>query len=142
MTHRDVFYILVLACLVSGSLRAFETSAPEAQGVSSHAVLDWVGTVEREVDALHSFVLVRHGKVIAEGWWSPYEKDRPHMLYSLSKSFTSSAIVTLTSTRLGSGMRSSTSSICASDSCLVAPSISRPFCTSIHTSLMPQVLIW
>ncbi len=92
MTYRNVFYILVLVCLVSGSLRAFETSAPEAQGVSSHAVLDWVGTVEREVDALHSFVLVRHGKVIAEGWWSPYERDRPHMLYSLSKSFTSTAI--------------------------------------------------
>ena len=35
---------------------------------------------------------VRHGQVIAEGWWSPYAADLNHMLYSLSKSFTSTAI--------------------------------------------------
>ena len=37
-------------------------------------------------------MLVRHGSVVAEGWWSPYAAERPHMLYSLSKSFTSSAV--------------------------------------------------
>ena len=29
---------------------------------------------------------------LAEGWWAPYEAERPHMLFSLSKSFTSTAI--------------------------------------------------
>lgn len=85
-------YVCVALCLISCAARAWETGEPEAQGVSSRAVLDWVGAVERDVNALHSFVLVRHGKIVAEGWWSPYEKDRPHMLYSLSKSFTSTAI--------------------------------------------------
>jgi len=28
---------------------------------------------------------------VAEGWWAPYSADRPHLLYSLSKSFTSTA---------------------------------------------------
>ena len=37
-------------------------------------------------------MLLRNGKVIAEGWWDPYSADRPHMLFSLSKSFTSTAI--------------------------------------------------
>ena len=37
-------------------------------------------------------MLVRHGQVVAEGWWSPYAADEPHMLYSLSKSFTSTAV--------------------------------------------------
>ena len=36
-------------------------------------------------------MLVRHGHVVAEGWWRPYSADRPHLLYSLSKSFTSTA---------------------------------------------------
>ena len=36
-------------------------------------------------------MLVRHGRVVAEGWWHPYSADRPHLLYSLSKSFTSTA---------------------------------------------------
>jgi CubicO group peptidase (beta-lactamase class C family) len=84
--------LCIIGCLAAAVSLAFEAAAPEAQGVSSRAVIDWVDAVERDVDALHSFVLVRHGKVIAEGWWAPYEKDRPHMLYSLSKSFTSTAI--------------------------------------------------
>lgn len=84
--------ICVFLSLATGVSWALETGEPEAQGVSSSAILEWVDAAERDVDALHSFVLVRHGKIIAEGWWSPYEKDRPHMLYSLSKSFTSTAV--------------------------------------------------
>ena len=37
-------------------------------------------------------MLVRHGQVVAEGWWGPYAADEPHMLFSLSKSFTSTAV--------------------------------------------------
>ena len=38
---------------------------------------------------MNSFMLLRHGHVVAEGWWSPYRARDPHSLYSLSKSFTS-----------------------------------------------------
>ena len=37
-------------------------------------------------------MVVRHGHVVAEGWWAPYSADRPHLLYSLTKSFTSVAV--------------------------------------------------
>jgi len=37
-------------------------------------------------------MFVRHGKVIAEGWWSPYRPELKHTLYSLSKSFTATAV--------------------------------------------------
>lgn len=67
-------------------------SNPEAQGVSSAGVLSFVEAADRDLDSLHSFMLVRHGHVVAEGWWSPYESETPHMLYSLSKSFTSTAV--------------------------------------------------
>lgn len=40
----------------------------------------------------HSLMVVRHGRVVAEGWWAPYSADRPHLLYSLTKSFTSVAV--------------------------------------------------
>ena len=36
--------------------------------------------------------MLRHGKVIAEGWWSPYRADLKHTLYSTSKSFTATAV--------------------------------------------------
>jgi hypothetical protein len=40
---------------------------------------------------MHSLMVVRHGRVVAEGWWAPYSAGRPQLLYSLSKSFTSTA---------------------------------------------------
>ncbi|MCY2953928.1 MAG: hypothetical protein NTU53_18455 [Planctomycetota bacterium] len=43
----------------------------------------------RGIDSMHSFMLLRHGYVVAEGWWSPYSAESNHALYSLSKSFTS-----------------------------------------------------
>src|SRR5213083_1136404 len=67
-------------------------AVPEAHGIASSAILAFVEAAERDLDSLHSFMLLRHGQVLAEGWWSPYEAERPHMLFSLSKSFTSSAI--------------------------------------------------
>jgi CubicO group peptidase (beta-lactamase class C family) len=67
-------------------------SSPEAQGVSSPAVLSFVEAADKNIDSLHSFMLLRHGQVVAEGYWSPYNAESPHALYSLSKSFTSTAV--------------------------------------------------
>ena len=73
-----------------------DRATPESQGVPSAAIVRWIDACEREIGpqhALHGFVIVRHGKVIAEGTWAPYDTlNRPHMLYSHSKSFTSTAI--------------------------------------------------
>lgn len=67
-------------------------TTPEAQGIASSAVLQFVEAVENQIHDMHSFMLLRHGSVVAEGWWSPYERDYPHMMFSLSKSFTSTAV--------------------------------------------------
>ncbi|MER7282455.1 serine hydrolase domain-containing protein [Dactylosporangium sp. NPDC000244] len=55
------------------------------------SVRSFIATVERDVDALHSLVFRRGGEVVAEGAWHPYTLDTPHRLFSLSKSFTSTA---------------------------------------------------
>lgn len=67
-------------------------SAPEAQGLPSSAVLGFLEAAERQIQHLHSLILVRHGHVVAEGWWAPYAAESPHQLFSLSKSFTATAI--------------------------------------------------
>ena len=71
---------------------ALPRSTPEAQGIASSAIQRFVTDAEQQIDALHSVMIVRHGHVVAEGWWAPYAADEPHVLYSLSKSFTSTAI--------------------------------------------------
>ncbi len=68
-------------------------STPEAEGISSGAILKFVEALETsQPDAIHSVMVRRHGKIVAEGWWAPYGPDTPHLLWSLSKSFTSTAI--------------------------------------------------
>ena len=67
-------------------------STPEAQGVSSAAILAFVEAAEEKLDALHSLVVLRHGNVVADGWWEPYRREDSHVLFSLSKSFTSTGI--------------------------------------------------
>jgi CubicO group peptidase (beta-lactamase class C family) len=67
-------------------------STSEAQGVDAGGILAFVEAVESGIEQLHSFMLLRHGHVIAEGWWDPYAAEHPHMMFSLSKSFTSTAV--------------------------------------------------
>lgn len=67
-------------------------STPSAEGLSSRAILDLIETINHRGLGVHSLMLLRHGKVIAEGWWNPIRENRPHFLFSLTKSFTSTAI--------------------------------------------------
>ncbi len=67
-------------------------STPEAQGVSSAGIRDFINAAAESSTEFHSFMFLRHGKVIAEGWWEPYGPDLRHTLYSTSKSFTSTAV--------------------------------------------------
>src|ERR1035441_11048617 len=47
-------------------------STPEAEGVSSAGILAFLEAVRQSKHELHSLMVVRHGRVVAEGWWSPY----------------------------------------------------------------------
>jgi CubicO group peptidase (beta-lactamase class C family) len=67
-------------------------STPEAQGVSSAGVRAFIEAADQQVDTMHSFMLVRHGHVVAECWWKPEAGEKPHVMHSLSKSFTSTAV--------------------------------------------------
>ncbi|MEJ7677938.1 MAG: serine hydrolase [Segetibacter sp.] len=71
---------------------ALQRSTPEAEGVSATAISTFLDSVAAGKHEFHSLMLLRHGKVIAEGWWNPYRSDLRHSLYSLSKSFTATAV--------------------------------------------------
>jgi CubicO group peptidase (beta-lactamase class C family) len=67
-------------------------STPEAEGFSSAGLLSLVTALDEVAGEVHSMMLVRHGKVVAEGWWAPYTPADIHVLYSVSKSFNSTAV--------------------------------------------------
>ncbi len=87
----------LLACTgvslsAENSSSALPRSTPEAQGIPAAAILAFVEAANEPTNAIQSFMLVRHGQVVAEGWWSPYGAEIPHKMFSLSKSFTSTAV--------------------------------------------------
>jgi len=65
---------------------------PEKVGVDSRAIMAFIDCARDEELELHSLMVLRHGYVIAEGWWKPYQRERRHLIYSVSKSFTSTAV--------------------------------------------------
>ena len=67
-------------------------STPSAEGLDAVGIEAFLDAIDGAPQIeLHSLMILRHGSVIAEGWWAPYSPDRVHLLYSLSKSFTSTA---------------------------------------------------
>lgn len=69
-----------------------DKTTPESQGVNSSAILNFLNKVNEQGFEVHSFMLLKNGKNIAECWWKPYAAHYRHQLFSLSKSFTSIAI--------------------------------------------------
>jgi len=73
-------------------VKGLSFATPESQGVPSDAILEMLETLDSKQVCLHSFILIRHGAVVAEGYWPPFHKDKFQRMYSVSKSFTSVAI--------------------------------------------------
>ncbi len=73
-------------------VRPLPSSTPAAQGVDASGVQAFLDAVEATPDIeLHSLMLLRHGRLVASGWWGPYTPERPQLVYSISKSFTATA---------------------------------------------------
>lgn len=89
-----VFTCLLLSAnaLFAQKPAAFIAATPESQGVSSAGINDFLDAAGKSKNEFHSIMILRHGKVIAQGWWNPYGPELRHTLYSVSKSFTSTAI--------------------------------------------------
>src|SRR5688572_32934800 len=87
--HLAFFFLLLSSILLAQPL---PRSTPEAEGVSSTAILNFIDAFSSSKHEPHSIMILRHGKVIAEGWWNPYRADLVHTMYSVSKSFTATAV--------------------------------------------------
>lgn len=65
---------------------------PEYEGIPSKAINSFLTIIEKENIELHSFMLLRNGKVVSEGSWSPYDLNEKHEMFSVTKSITATAI--------------------------------------------------
>ncbi len=87
-----LFTLLLAGCQAESPQDILPRSTPEVEGVSSEGIMQFVEAAEQSHSEFHSFIFLRHGKVIAEGYWEPYTNDLKNTLYSATKSFTSTAV--------------------------------------------------
>lgn len=69
-----------------------EYATPEEVGIDSTAIKNFIDEINEKKLGLQSFTIVRHNKICAQGFWKPYAKDFAHVMYSMSKSVTSTAV--------------------------------------------------
>ena len=72
--------------------KPFPRCTPEEAGLPSATILRLLDRLESEYTEIHSLMIMRHGKVAAEGWWSPYAPGLRHTMMSVSKTFSGTAI--------------------------------------------------
>ena len=72
-------------------------STPEAQGISSKALERFVDKLKEQKIPVHSILMARHGHMIMEAYYQPYDKEKLHRMFSETKSFTSLGIGLLVS---------------------------------------------
>ncbi len=65
--------------------------SPERVHIASARVQRLIEDLERATE-MHGVMIARGGSVIAEGWWSPYTPDMPHILHSLGKSYVGTGV--------------------------------------------------
>jgi CubicO group peptidase (beta-lactamase class C family) len=73
-------------------MRSLPRSTPEAQGLTTTALDAFVAALDSSGQEVQTLMLVRHGHVVLEEEWAPYRLADPHLLFSISKSFTSMAV--------------------------------------------------
>ena len=73
----------------------FIDDVPENLGISSQDIENFIDDINRYGFYMHSFMIMRYGKVAAEGYFAPFKKDDLHRVYSISKTFTGTAIAML-----------------------------------------------
>ena len=70
----------------------FERISPEQAGISSDNITKFLSIMERHGAIAHGFLMMKGGKIFAEEYWKPFDKDFCHRMYSQTKSFVGVAI--------------------------------------------------
>ena len=72
--------------------KPFEKARPEEVGVSSRLILEYIENLEKSQTEMHGLMIMRHNKMITEGWWTPYGPNLRHGLQSHTKTYTATAV--------------------------------------------------
>lgn len=72
--------------------KEFERTNPESVGIHSSDILEYIDALEHSKTEMHGIMVMRHGKICAEGWWNPFAPGLRHGLQSHSKTYAATAV--------------------------------------------------
>jgi len=96
-----LFFFLLAACLGQKTTQSAEqdfptqgwhSATPESQGMDAGLLAQGVKYAEENSLSLHSLMVIRHGVIVSETYFSSYKADTLHELYSVTKSFTATLV--------------------------------------------------
>lgn len=73
-------------------IKSLPRSTPKVEKVNEKGITNYLNAVKKSGMDLHSLIIVRNGKVIAEHWLGDHAANKPHVMFSVSKTFTATAI--------------------------------------------------
>ncbi|MBO4358213.1 MAG: serine hydrolase [Erysipelotrichaceae bacterium] len=72
--------------------KPFDTARPEEVGVSSDLILEYIDNLEKSQTEMHGLMIMRHNKMITEGWWAPFAPNLRHGLQSHTKTYAATVV--------------------------------------------------
>ncbi len=70
----------------------WRTSTPAEQGMDAEKLSAALEKAQKSMTGLHSLLVIRHGYLVQENYFSSYKQDTLHTQYSVSKSFISTLV--------------------------------------------------
>lgn len=72
--------------------QAWRTATPEQQGLDSELLAQMLEQIQSKPINLHSMIIVRHGYIVAETYFPPFEATTTGEIYSITKSIVSALV--------------------------------------------------
>lgn len=69
-----------------------KTAAPAMAGIPASAIHRFLDRLDNYQVNMHSFLLMRHGLLVAEGYYAPYKADTLHRMFSVTKTLNAVAV--------------------------------------------------
>ena len=74
----------------------FDRVAPQEKGVDPYSIRRVLEALDKRNIPMHSLLILKDDRLIFEKYYAPYKKDTLHRMFSISKSFTATAVALLT----------------------------------------------
>jgi CubicO group peptidase (beta-lactamase class C family) len=74
----------------------FDRVAPQEKGVDPDSIRRVLEALDKRNIPMHSLLILKDDRLIFEKYYAPYKKDTLHRMFSISKSFTATAVALLT----------------------------------------------